>query len=182
MTESIVFGGGCFWCTEAVFQMLEGVTGVTSGYTGGTVPNPTYEQVCTGRTGHAEAIKIDYDSEKIKLDSLLAVFFSSHDPTTLNRQGNDVGTQYRSSIFYSSDAQAEIIKKFIANLAADKTFTDPIVTTVEPLGTFYPAELYHQNYYRENESQLYCQFVINPKIAKLRQQYTHLLKAVFKNG
>lgn len=176
MTESIIFGGGCFWCMEAVFQMLEGVTGVASGYTGGTIPNPTYEQVCTGRTGHAEAIKIDFDPMKIKLTDLLAVYFTSHDPTTLNRQGNDVGTQYRSSIFYATSEQLEITKKFIAELEADKTFSSPIVTTLEPLTVFYLAEKYHQNYYRNNESQPYCQVVINPKIAKLRQKYAHLLK------
>ncbi len=176
MSESIIFGGGCFWCMEAVFQMLDGVVGVSSGYTGGSVPNPTYEQVCGGRTGHAEAIKIDFDSSKIKLADLLAVYFTSHDPTTLNRQGNDVGTQYRSSIFYSTPEQLEVTKKFIAELEADKTFSDPIVTTLEPLTVFYTAEQYHQNYYRNNESQPYCQFVINPKIAKLRQKFAHLLK------
>ncbi len=176
MAESIVFGGGCFWCTEAVFQMLEGVTGVSSGYTGGTVPNPTYEQVCSGRTGHAEAIKIEYDPSKVKVSDLLAVFFSSHDPTTLNRQGNDVGTQYRSAIFYSTPEQKTAAEAFIAELVAEKTFVDPIVTTLEPAAEFFPAEQYHQNYYQNNQSQPYCQFMIDPKIAKLRQKYAHLLK------
>jgi peptide-methionine (S)-S-oxide reductase len=180
MSESIIFGGGCFWCMEAVFQMLDGVTAVSSGYTGGAVPNPTYEQVCTGRTGHAEAIKIDFDPSKIKVSDLFAVYFTSHDPTTLNRQGNDVGTQYRSSIFYTSEEQLAAAKSFIAQLESDKTFGSPIVTTLEPLTVFYPAEQYHQNYYRTNESQPYCQFVINPKIAKLRQQFAHLLKPGMK--
>ncbi len=174
--ETIIFGGGCFWCTEAVFQLLKGVVSVMPGYTGGTVPNPTYRQVCDGNTGHVEATQIIYDADVIDLKDLLAVFFSSHDPTTLNRQGNDVGTQYRSAIFYETPEQKEIVEAFIATLTADKTFSNPIVTEVLPAETFYPAEDYHQNYFRNNEDQPYCQFVINPKVQKLREQYGRLLK------
>lgn len=173
--ETIVFGGGCFWCTEAIFQMLNGVKSVTSGYTGGDTPNPTYEQVCTGDTGHVEAVKIEYDPTRVRLRDLLAVFFTSHDPTTLNHQGNDTGTQYRSAIFYSSDAQKQTIDAFIKELVENKTFGRPIVTDIKPLGVFYPAESYHRNYYRANSNQPYCQFIINPKIAKLRKTYAHLL-------
>ncbi len=175
-SQTIVFGGGCFWCVEAVFQMLRGVTGVTSGYTGGTVPNPTYDQVSMGRTGHAEAIKIDYDPSVVKVSDLLAVFFSSHDPTTLNRQGHDVGTQYRSAIFYSTPEQKSEAEQYMKQLATDKTFANPIVTELNPLADFYPAESYHQNYYRSNPDQPYCQAMIDPKIAKLRKQYAHLLQ------
>ena len=173
--DTIIFGGGCFWCVEAVMQMLRGVKKVTSGYAGGTLPNPTYQDVSSGTTGHAEVIQIDYDPSVVALDDLLAVFFSSHDPTALNRQGNDVGTQYRSVIFYTKPEQKPVIEAYIQKLTADKTFPKDIVTTVEPLTTFYPAEDYHQNYYRNNSTQPYCQFTIDPKIAKLRQQYAHLL-------
>lgn len=176
MSQIIIFGGGCFWCTEAVFQMLKGIKSVTSGYTGGNLPNPSYEDVCTGVTGHVEAIKIEFDPKIIKLSDLLAVFFTNHDPTTLNRQGNDVGTQYRSAIFYTSQEQKGEIEKFIQKLTQDKVFKDPIVTEMKPTGEFYEAEEYHKNYYLNNESKPYCQIVINPKIAKLRKQYTKFLK------
>ncbi len=174
--QTIIFGGGCFWCTEAVFQLLKGVESVMPGYTGGTVPNPTYRQVCDGNTGHVEATQIIYDADVIDLKDLLAVFFSSHDPTTLNRQGNDVGTQYRSAIFYENDEQKNVIDAFIQKLNDDHTFKNPIVTEVLLVETFYPAEDYHQNYFRNNEDQPYCQFVINPKVQKLREQYGRLLK------
>ncbi len=175
--QTIIFGGGCFWCTEAVFQLLNGVESVMPGYTGGSIPNPTYRQVCDGNTGHVEATQIVYDADVIDLKDLLAVFFSSHDPTTLNRQGNDVGTQYRSAIFYETLEQKEIVDAYITKLTADKTFSNKIVTEVLPAETFYPAEDYHQNYFRNNEDQPYCQFVINPKVQKLREQYSRLLKS-----
>lgn len=173
--EIIVFGGGCFWCIEAVFQMLKGISSVASGYAGGEKPNPTYKEVCSGATEHAEVVKVLFDSTIIKLDDLLAVFFAMHDPTTRNRQGNDVGTQYRSVIFYTTAEQKQIIESFIKKLESEKTFEAPIVTQVLPLPIFYPAEEYHQNYYRSNAQQGYCQVVISPKIAKLRQKYAHLL-------
>jgi peptide-methionine (S)-S-oxide reductase len=175
MLDKIIFGGGCFWCVEAVLQNLRGVENVISGYTGGTVDNPTYEQVCTGMSGHVEAVEVTFDPSMITLSDLLAVFFSSHDPTTPNRQGNDTGTQYRSAIFYFSEAQKTIIEKFIDDLTASKTFSEPIVTEIQPAQVFYPAEKYHQNYYQNNSNQPYCQVVINPKITKLRQKYSHLL-------
>lgn len=176
MSQTIIFGGGCFWCMEAVFQMLRGVNSVVSGYTGGTLPAPSYEAVCSGMTEHVEAIKVDFDPEVIKLEELLAVFFSSHDPTTLNRQGNDVGTQYRSAIFYTLPEQQSVIESYMQKLTAEETFKDPIVTEVKPATEFFPAEAYHQNYYQNNENKPYCQVVISPKISKLRKEYAHLLK------
>lgn len=173
----MVFGGGCFWCVEAVFQLLRGVESVTSGYTGGAMPNPTYRAVSNEDTGHVEAVKVEYDPAVVKVEDLLAVFFSSHDPTTRNRQGNDVGTQYRSAIFYTTDTQKITAENYMKKLADDQTFSGPIVTELEPLGTFYPAEAYHQNYYRNNSDQPYCQVMIDPKVAKLRKEYAHLLKA-----
>jgi len=174
MIESIVFGGGCFWCTEAVFKLLKGVKSVQSGYTGGSVPNPTYEQVSSGTTGHAECIKIDYDPAQVKLRDLLTVFFGSHDPTTVNRQGNDEGTQYRSVIFTTDDSQIPEIQSYI--LEIQKDIPDPIVTTIEPLGNFYPAEGYHQNFFENNPDQPYCRAVINPKLAKVKKKFADLLK------
>ena len=174
--QTIVFGGGCFWCTEAVFSMLEGVTHVEPGYAGGETENPTYEQVCTGKTGHAEVIKIDYDPARIKLDDLFTVFFATHDPTTLNRQGADVGTQYRSAIFYSTPEQKESAEKFIAGLAASSTEGGPIVTEVSPLGKYYPAESYHKDYFANHPDQAYCQIVVNPKVEKVQAQFAELLK------
>lgn len=174
--QSIIFAGGCFWCVEAVFKMLKGVEQITSGYTGGTVPNPSYEDTCTGNTGHVEAIKIDYNPTVIDIDELLAVFFTSHDPTTLNQQGNDIGTQYRSAIFYTTPEQKQAVEKFIEELTDSKTFVRPIVTEIKPAETFYPAEDYHQNYYANNQTQPYCRLVIDPKIIKLKEKYAHLLK------
>lgn len=176
MPQSIIFAGGCFWCVEAVFKMLKGVKQVTSGYIGGTVPNPTYQDICTGRTGHAEAIKIDYDPATIGMEELLSVFFTSHDPTTLNQQGNDIGTQYRSAIFYTTDEQKQAAEKFIQALSDNKTFARPIVTKIKPAEIFYQAEDYHQNYYTNNQNKPYCQLVIDPKITKLKQKFAHLLK------
>lgn len=176
MTEQIVFGGGCFWCVEAVFQRLKGVVSVVSGYAGGEGKKPNYYAVAGGETGHAEVIQVIYDPGIISFDILLSVFFAFHDPTTLNRQGNDVGSQYRSSIFYTTPEQKEQTEKFIQKLEEEKTFANKIITEVEPLDTFYEAEGYHQNYYNNNADQPYCQFMIDPKIAKLRSKFSHLLK------
>ena len=175
-TAVAVFGGGCFWCTEAVFDELRGVKSVVSGYTGGTTKNPSYEQVCSGTTGHAEAIKIEYAPAEISLRDLMTVFFATHDPTTLNRQGNDVGTQYRSAIFFADEQQKAEAAKFMKELDEAKTFNNPIVTSLEPLGEFYPAEDYHQKYYANNPYQPYCQYSIPPKLNKLHKQFSKLLK------
>ena len=172
-----VFGGGCFWCTEAVFDELRGVMSVISGYTGGKNKNPTYEQVCMGNTGHAEVIKIEFDPAQVSFGDLMTVFFATHDPTTLNRQGNDVGTQYRSAIFYADDKQKEEAAAFIKELDEAKTFKNSIVTTLEPLTEFYPAEDYHQKFYANNPSQGYCQYMIPPKLTKLHKQFKELLKS-----
>ncbi len=176
--ETAIFGNGCFWCTEAVFQRLNGVEEVLSGYTGGTIKNPAYREICTGRTGHAEAIKITFNPDVISFEELLEVFFATHDPTTLNRQGHDVGTQYRSAIFYTSQAQKEVSIKMIALLEKDGVFSSPIVTEVTEEKPFYVAEEDHQNYYNENRMQPYCQFVINPKLAKIKKYYANKLKSV----
>jgi peptide-methionine (S)-S-oxide reductase len=170
------FAGGCFWCTEAVFLRLQGVEKVVSGYTGGQIKNPAYREICTGRTGHAEAIQIFYDENVISYKELLEIFFATHDPTTLNRQGNDVGTQYRSSIFYNDDIQKQEATHFIEYLAKEQVFDDPIVTEIVELGPFYNAEDYHQNYYNQNSEQSYCQFVINPKLKKFTSTYSNKLK------
>lgn len=167
-TELATFGGGCFWCTEAVFERLEGVESVTSGYAGGKTPNPTYRDVCTGRTGHAEVIQITFDPEKISFDRLLEVFWLAHDPTTLNRQGADTGTQYRSIILYHSETQEKTAKESMARAQAD--FLQPIVTEIVPFTTLYPAEKYHQDYYRNNPGQGYCRMVIAPKLQKLQKE------------
>ena len=172
-----VFGGGCFWCTEAVFDELRGVKSVMPGYAGGSTKNPTYEEVCGGRTGHAEVIKIDFDPGEIAFKDLLAVFFTTHDPTTLNRQGNDVGTQYRSAIFYADEEQKREAEAFIKELNDSKAFGQPVVTTLEPLGEFYEAEDYHQKYYANNPYQPYCQYLIPPKLNKLHKQFSALLKS-----
>ena len=172
-----VFGGGCFWCTEAVFDELRGVKSVVSGYAGGSTKNPTYEEVCGGRTGHAEVIKIEFDPGEIAFKDLLTVFFASHDPTTLNRQGNDVGTQYRSAIFYATEEQKREAEAFIKELIDSKSFGKPVVTTLEPLGEFYEAEDYHQKYYANNPYQPYCQYMIPPKLNKLHKQFGALLKS-----
>lgn len=164
--ESITLGAGCFWCTEAIFQQIPGVIAVTSGYTGGTVKNPTYEQVCTGETGHAEALRVVFDPKKTSLEKILAVFWEAHDPTSLNKQGADSGTQYRSAIFYSTEAQRQVAEK--AKADAGKEFSKPIVTEITKAGEFYSAENYHQDYYRLNKNRNpYCRMVISPKLKKL---------------
>ena len=165
--EQATFGAGCFWCVEAVFQDIEGVLDVRAGYTGGTTDNPTYEEVCSGRTGHAEVIQIDFDSSKVDYKELLDLFWVSHDPTTLNRQGADVGTQYRSAIYYHSDSQKVMAEKSIDNANNIKLYSNPIVTEISVLDTFYIAENYHQDYYRLNKNAPYCQLVIRPKLDKL---------------
>ena len=174
--EQAVFAGGCFWCTEAVFQKLRGVKSVTSGYTGGQTANPSYAQVSSGNSGHAEVIKFEYDPTQITFHDLLEVFFATHDPTQLNRQGADVGTQYRSAIFYVDEKQKQEAKDFIAQVEFDKVFSDPIVTTLEPLTEFYPAEEYHQNYFNNNQDQPYCQVVINPKLKKFKEKFASLIQ------
>ncbi|MDB5258293.1 MAG: msrA [Chitinophagaceae bacterium] len=171
LTETVYFGNGCFWCTEAVFQELKGVYGVESGYAGGAVKNPTYREVCTGETGHAEVIRVMYAPAEITFEELLEVFFFTHDPTTLNRQGNDVGTQYRSVIFYTRPEQKEKAEAYIAKLNAEKAFPKPVVTVVEPYSNYYPAEDYHQNYYKLNGHAPYCQVMIKPKLEKLRKDF-----------
>ncbi len=176
--EIATFGGGCFWCLEAVFEQLQGVKSVVSGYAGGRVPNPSYEQVCSGTTGHAEVVQITFDPEKIGYRELLEVFFTIHDPTTLNRQGGDVGTQYRSVIFYHTTEQEKVAKEVIEKLGASGTWENPIVTMVEEYNGFYPAEEYHQGYYQRNRERPYCQAVITPKLAKLRREHLKRLKEV----
>ena len=174
--EKIVFAGGCFWCTEAVFQRIEGVEEVASGYTGGTIKNPAYREVCSGRTGHAEGIEITYDASVVSLDTLLEVFFATHDPTTLNRQGNDHGSQYRSAIFYTNESQRQKAADFMQLLTKNRVFDKPIVTQLEPLTIFYAAEDDHQNYFNENKEQPYCQFIIAPKVEKIKKYYSEKLK------
>lgn len=174
--DTITFGSGCFWCVEAVFQQLDGVISVTSGYSGGDVTNPTYKQVCDGTTGHAEVCQIIYDPQKISFKDLLEVFWFTHDPTTLNRQGNDVGTQYRSAIFYHSDQQKQLAEEYKKKLDESGAFKSPIVTEITPFGKFYAAENYHQDYYNLNGSQPYCNFVIKPKVEKFRKVFGEKLK------
>jgi peptide-methionine (S)-S-oxide reductase len=168
--------GGCFWCLEAVFQQLRGVDRVQSGYTGGHVPHPSYEQVCTGATGHAEAVQISFDPQAISYTELLEVFFTLHDPTTPNRQGPDVGTQYRSAIFHHTDEQRTAAERVIAEVQRAGVWSDPLVTEVAPLDVFYPAEEYHRDYYQRNPNQGYCQVIIAPKVAKLRQHFLEKLE------
>ncbi len=175
-TEEIYLGGGCFWCTEAVFQEVTGVTEVDSGYSGGSVDNPSYEEVCSGRTGHAEVVRIRFDPDIITLRELLEIFFDTHDLTTLNRQGHDVGEQYRSVIFYVDNNQREVAQSMIRELTESKKFRKPIVTALEPFKNFYSSESYHKNYYRENEYAPYCTFVISPKLEKFRKSKPMLLK------
>ena len=174
--ETATFAGGCFWCTEAVFLELKGVEKVVSGYIGGKTTNPTYKEICEGDTGHAEAIEITYDPEVISFGELLELFFATHDPTTLNRQGNDVGTQYRSEVFYHNEEQREMTADFIAFLNEENVFDKPIVTKLSPVSTFFEAEEYHQNYYNQNQTQGYCSFVITPKINKVRQYFKDKLR------
>ena len=175
------FAGGCFWCTEAVFNRLGGVQQVVSGYTGGHIKNPAYREICTGRTGHAEAIQIFFDETVISYQELLEIFFATHDPTTLNRQGNDVGTQYRSAIFYSNDKQKEAATDFISYLEKEQIFNKAITTEIVKLEVFYNAEEDHQNYYNLNQEQPYCQYIINPKIKKLKEIYSNKLRK-YKNN
>jgi len=167
--EKTTLAGGCFWCTEAIFQQVRGVKSVMSGYTGSSVANPTYYQVCTGATGHAEAAQITYDPTVISYREVLEIFFATHDPTTLNRQGADVGTQYRSAVFYHDDAQKKVAEELMAKLRAERVFHNPIITQLAPAGVFYPAEDYHRDYYIRNSQQSYCEFVISPKLAKFRR-------------
>lgn len=175
MTETATLGGGCFWCLEAVFERLRGVESVTSGYAGGRVEDPTYRQVCSGTTGHAEVVRITYDPDVIAFRDLLDVFFATHDPTTPNRQGADRGPQYRSIILYESESQREAAEAAMAKLMADGVFDAPIVTELEPLDTFYEAEAEHQDFYRNNPSYGYCRVVIDPKVAKLRKEFADRL-------
>ena len=174
--ELATLAGGCFWCLEAVFADLRGVARVVSGYAGGDVPNPTYQAVCTGATGHAEVVQITFDPEVVSFKELLEVFFTIHDPTTLNRQGGDIGTQYRSAIFYHSPEQKETALRMIEEVNASHIWDAPVVTEVEPLTVFYPAEAYHQEYYQNNANQPYCRAVIAPKVSKFRKQYLEKLK------
>ena len=174
--EDAIFAGGCFWCTEAVFLELDGVLKVVSGYIGGITTNPDYKSICTGQSGHAEAIRISFDPNKISFGDLLEVFFATHDPTTLDKQGNDVGTQYRSEIFFLSEDQKNISKDYIELMHQENTFPNPIVTKISAAPIFYVAEEYHQNYYNQNKSQGYCSFVITPKIEKLKKNFQYKLK------
>ena len=171
--EIAIFGGGCFWCTEAVFEQLRGVTLVMPGYAGGSRPDPTYEDVCTGETGHAEVIRVEFDPTVISYDDLLTVFFAAHDPTTLNRQGNDVGTQYRSIILTTTDEQRKKAEAFIKKL--DEGDATKVVTEIKPLEMFYPAEAYHHHYFQNNPDKAYCQLVINPKLQKVRERFNALM-------
>lgn len=179
MNDSVqvaTFAGGCFWCTEAVFLEVKGVQKVVSGYTGGFIKNPAYREVCNGTTGHAEGIQITFNPKEVAYEDLLEIFFATHDPTTLNKQGNDVGTQYRSAIFYHSPEQKEKATTYIQLIEKEKLYPNPIVTQVEEVGIFYSAEEYHQNYYNQNSEQGYCQYIIAPKLEKLRKYYKSKLK------
>lgn len=175
--KQATFGSGCFWCTEAVFQDVMGVQSVVSGYTGGKIANPTYREVCSGRTGHAEVVQITYDPDVITYDELLEIFWKTHDPTTPNRQGADVGTQYRSVVYYHDDEQKRLAEEYQQKLDESGAFGSPIVTEISPLEKFYPAEDYHQNYYKNNPEQGYCSFVIRPKVDKFKQVFSNKLKS-----
>jgi len=174
--DTALFGAGCFWCVEAMFQRLDGVVKVESGYAGGHAVNPTYKDVCTGTTGHAEVCRITFDPKKVSYETLLSIFWQTHDPTTLNRQGNDVGTQYRSAIFYYNDIQMQLAEKYKSELNASGAFSNPIVTEITAINNYYSAEDYHQNYYNQNSEQSYCQFVIAPKVEKLEKVFKDKLK------
>ena len=174
--EVATLGGGCFWCLEAVYERVEGVTGVRLGYAGGDKPEPAYQEVCSGRTGHAEVVELRFDPDVISYREILEIFFAIHDPTTLNRQGADVGTQYRSAIFHHSEAQRAAAQEVVAALEAEAVFDAPIVTEIVPLDTFWPGEDYHQEYFRRNPYQPYCQVVVAPKVAKFRQRFAHRLR------
>ena len=175
-TETIVLGGGCFWCTEAVFDRVQGVVDVESGYSNGQALNPSYEQVCTGRTGHAEVVKVTFDPAEISLHEILEIFFVVHDPTTLNRQGNDVGTQYRSGIYYLDPVQRQVAEDVIREIGESKTYRAPIVTEVEPLANYSSAEAYHQDYFLNNPNQGYCAFVVGPKVEKFQKTFAARVK------
>ena len=174
MTETATLAGGCFWCLEAVYDELKGVNNVDSGYTGGRRPSPTYEQVCTGTTGHAEVVRIEYDPAQVSYRQLLEIFFSIHDPTQLNRQGNDIGTQYRSAIFYENEEQRRVAQGIMAEIEREDVYGKPITTQLEPLGEFFPAEEYHRDYYARNPGQGYCAAIIAPKLAKFRKNFETL--------
>lgn len=174
--ETIVLGGGCFWCTEAIFKMMRGVISVLPGYAGGTIENPTYKDICNGDTGHAEVVQIEYDPTSVSVKDILTVFFGSHDPTTLNRQGADVGTQYRSVIFYTNDEQKNTALEMIQEINNSSKNGEPVTTEVLPLSKFYMAESYHQDYFAMNKEAMYCQLVINPKLEKVQRQFAGLLK------
>ena len=176
-TETIVLGGGCFWCTEAVFDRVRGVLDVESGYSNGQTLNPSYEQVCSGRTGHVEVVKVVFDPEEISLHEILEIFFVVHDPTTLNRQGNDVGTQYRSGIYYTSDEQKQVAEEVIREITDSKTYRSPVVTEVQALANYSAAEAYHQDYFLNNPNQGYCAFVVGPKVEKFQKTFAKYLKA-----
>ncbi len=175
-TETITFGSGCFWCTEAIFQQVKGVEKVVSGYSGGHVVNPTYEQVCEKNTGHAEVCQLTFDPSQVSVDELLEIFWQTHDPTTLNQQGNDVGPQYRSVVFYHNEMQKQRAEYFLKELSKSGAYEKPIVTTIEPYKNFYKAENYHQNYYNQNGSQPYCYFVIRPKVEKFEKAFKDKMK------
>lgn len=174
--QTATFGAGCFWCVEAIFQRLEGVLSVKSGYSGGNVKNPSYKEVCNGTTGHAEVIQLTYDKSKISFDELLEVFWKTHDPTTMNRQGNDVGTQYRSAVFYHNEEQKQIAEGYKKKLNEAKAYPNPIITEIVPFTNYYPAEDYHQNYFNQNGNQGYCQYVIQPKLEKFEKVFKDKLK------
>jgi peptide-methionine (S)-S-oxide reductase len=174
--DTATFGAGCFWCVEAFFQRLQGVLSVKSGYSGGTVKNPSYKEVCNGTTGHAEVIQITYDKSKISYDELLEVFWKTHDPTTMNRQGNDIGTQYRSAVFYHDEMQRQLAEKYKKALNEANAYPNPVITEIKPFTGFYPAEDYHQNYYNQNSGQSYCKFVIQPKLEKFEKVFKDRLK------
>lgn len=179
--EKATFAGGCFWCTEAIFKRLKGVVSVLPGYSGGDVPNPTYEQVCEGTTGHAEAIQLEFDPKTIPFEKLLEVFFYTHDPTTPNQQGNDIGTQYRSVVFYHNEVQKKLALSLIDRLENEKVYTKPIVTTVEPFKNFYVAEDYHRNYFDRNQGAPYCHYTIATKVHKLLEKYEKEVKDEYRN-
>ena len=174
--EKAIFAGGCFWCTEAIFQRLKGVEGILPGYTGGNIKNPAYREVCTGRTGHAEGVEITFNKEEVSFNTLLEIFFATHNPTTLNQQGADVGTQYRSGIFYTSEKQKEQAEDFILKLNESNFYDAPIVTEITPFEVFYNAEENHQNYYNQNSEQRYCDFTITPKLEKIKKIFSDKLK------
>jgi peptide-methionine (S)-S-oxide reductase len=175
-TETVTLAGGCFWCLEAVYEQMRGVTRVQSGYTGGSVPRPTYQQVCGGRSGHAEVVQVEFDPAVTSIRDVIDVFFAIHDPTTRDRQGNDVGTQYRSAIFYHSDEQRRVAEEIVRELDAEKAFANPIVTEIQPAGEFWPAENYHNEYFRRNPDQPYCSYVVAPKVSKFRKKFAAMMR------